>query len=48
MAHDDTERKKGLQTATLMNVRSMRAVLCYVLENAALLTDQAAGRGSVI
>src|SRR5215216_1257099 len=38
-------RKKYLQISRL---RAMRAVLCDVLENAALLTDQVAGRGSVI
>jgi hypothetical protein len=34
--------------STLRAVRSMRAVLCDVLENAALLTDQVAGWGSII
>jgi hypothetical protein len=44
-ARDNTARTKSLEISTW---RSMRTVLCDVLENAPLLTDQAAGRESVI
>jgi hypothetical protein len=45
---DNTARTKSLEISTLRAVRSMRSVLCDVLKDAALLTDQVAGRESVI